>query len=137
MTDIEELARRFAARALRRDEWTHAVHLAIGCWFVTRYGADGAIERLRTGICRLNETHGTINSPTSGYHETITRAYVRILADFLAACPPETTLQDRIAAVTTGPLAQKDLLSAYYSRDRLMSPRARLEWIEPDLKPLP
>ena len=31
-----------------------------------------------------------------------------------------------------GPLAARDVLFTFYSRDRLMSTTARLEWLEPD-----
>jgi hypothetical protein len=33
--------------------------------------------------------------------------------------------------------ANKDLPLEYYSRDHLMSWEARIDWVEPDIKPLP
>ena len=82
MTDaeLENLVKRFAERSLPKPEWTHAAHLAVGLWHVSRYGRDDALARLRAGISRLNESHGTVNSATGGYHETVTRAYVQLLA---------------------------------------------------------
>ena len=35
-----------------------------------------------------------------------------------------------------GPLAVRDVLFTFYSRDRLMSTTARLEWLEPDRAPI-
>jgi pyrimidine operon attenuation protein/uracil phosphoribosyltransferase len=134
--DLERLASRFVAATLPKPEWTHLAHLKVGAWHVDRYGPAEALARLRTRITRLNERHGTINSASSGYHETITRAYVRLLAQFLDACPPGLLLGDRAARLVSGPLADKNVLFAFYSRDRLMSPRARAEWVEPDLAPL-
>lgn len=134
--DIDDLAARFFDGTLPRAEWTHLAHLAVGTWHVHRYGADEALARLRAGIRRLNDNHGTINSSTSGYHETVTRAYVQLLSQFVERCPAEMTLQQRMLSVIDGPLADRNVLLRFYSRDRLMSPLARAEWIEPDLAPL-
>ena len=105
-------------------------------WHVDRYGALEALARLRVGIRRLNESHGTPNSDTNGYHETITRAYVLLLSEFLEACPAELPLAERVAQVIAGPLADKNVLFRFYSRERLMSTAARMAWLEPDIAAL-
>ncbi len=133
---LENLAARFASATIPKTEWTHRTHLAVGMWHVRRYGPEEALERLRTGIRRLNDAHGTPNSDTHGYHETVTRAYVLLLADFLAAGPPDTPLAERLQALLASPLAAKDVLFTYYSRQRLQSAQARARWEEPDLAPL-
>jgi hypothetical protein len=126
-------AARFVSRSLPKEAWTHAAHLTVGAWRVERHGAAGALERLRTGIRRLNESHGRENTATAGYHETITAAYVALLAAFLAGGPPGLTLNDRIARLLASPLAERDILFRAYSCERLMSTAARAGWIEPDL----
>jgi hypothetical protein len=131
--DLGDFAARFVGGTLPREEWTHAAHLAVGAWHVHRYGADEALARLRTGIRRLNESHGTVNSATSGYHETVTRAYVRLLSQFLAACPASLPLTARVERLLGGPLADRSVLMRFYSRDALMSERARAGWVEPDI----
>jgi hypothetical protein len=135
-TELDDLVMRFAECSLPKPEWTHAAHLAVGLWHVSRYGRDEALARLRLGISRLNESHGTINSPTGGYHETVTRAYVQLLVAF-AARHPGMTDADRVTALLAGPLADKQALQRFYSRRRLDSVEARLGWAEPDLAPLP
>jgi hypothetical protein len=134
--DIDDLAARFQSCTLRTEEWTHTAHLVVGLWHVSRYGADEALTRLRSGIRRLNESHGSVNSATSGYHETITAAYVQLLSQFLAGCPSEVPIADCVTQLLDGPLAAKDVLLTFYSRERLMSPEARAAWVEPDLAPL-
>ena len=138
MTDaeLEELVRRFNACALSRPEWTHAAHLTVGLWHVSRYGRQDALARLRAGITRLNESNGVVNSATSGYHETVTRAYVDLLADF-AARHAEKTPAERVTALLADPLADKQALLRFYSRPLLTSSAARLDWVKPDLAPLP
>jgi hypothetical protein len=136
MTDAEldDLVRRFTERTLTKPEWTHAAHLAVGLWHVGRYGRDDALLRLRSAITRLNESHGTVNSATGGYHETITRAYIELLSAF-AARHADKTPAERVTALLAGPLADKKALLRFYSRERLESVQARLGWAEPDLAP--
>ena len=138
MTDVEleSLVKRFAEPSLPKPEWTHAAHLAVGLWHVSRYGRDDALTRLRAAISRLNESHGTVNSATGGYHETITRAYVQLLAAF-AASHADKTAAERVVALLTDPLSHKHALLRFYSRPRLESSEARLGWVDPDLAPLP
>jgi len=134
---LDALAERFAAAAIPATEWTHQTHLTIGAWHVARFGADAAMERLRVGIRRLNAAHGTIDSDTRGYHETITRAYVRLLAAFLRARPDGEALDASVAALLATPLAARDVLTRHYSKTVLFSVEARRRWVEPDLEPLP
>lgn len=133
---VDQLAARFLACAIPREEWTHHAHLVVGAWHVHRYGPERALALLRVGIRRLNEANGVVNSAASGYHETITRAYVALLAQLLDACPVGMSLGERVVRIVAGPLADKDVLFTFYSRARLMSAAGRAAWIEPDLAPL-
>lgn len=133
--DPDTLAARFAQCRISHADWTHQAHLVVGLWHVHRFGADRALELLREGIRRLNDSHGTPNSPTRGYHETITRAYVELLSRFLADGPANATLQERATELLASPLAGRDSLLRFYSRERLMSPEARAAWVVPDLQP--
>jgi adenylate kinase family enzyme len=134
--DALALGTRFEACAIPPRAWTHAAHLTVGLWHVDRYGPEAALARLRTGIRRLNESHGGVNSETRGYHETITAAYVTLLAQFLGLRGNGESLGRSVTRLLEGPLAARDMLLRFYSRDRLMSTTARAEWIEPDLAPL-
>ena len=126
----DELAQGFIEATLPEGEWTHRAHLIVGAWHVRRYGAEDALVRLRDGIRRLNDAHGTPNTESEGYHETVTRAYVALIADFLAR-------QDDIDALVQSPIADKRILLEHYSRELLLSERARAEWVSPDRAPLP
>jgi hypothetical protein len=124
---LDDLAARFAACTVPAAEWTHMAHLRVGLWHVRRYGAADALDRLRAGIRRLNESHGNTNTETSGYHETITVAYVQLLATFLDTCAD---------ALLAGPLGERTVLLTYWSKELLMSTEARTGWVPPDLAPL-
>jgi hypothetical protein len=134
---LDDFVARFHERTLLKSEWTHAAHLSVGAWHVHRFGVEEAVNRLRRGIRALNDSHGTANTDSGGYHETITRAYAHLIAEFLDRRPQSSTLVQRVGALLASPLAHKDALLEYYSKDRLMSAAARREWNCPDLKPLP
>jgi NTE family protein len=134
--DVEDLAARFAVPSLQKAEWTHVAHLAVGAWHVEHYGAAEALTRLRDGIRRLNVSIGGANTPSSGYHETITAAYVTMLAAYLEACPAGLPLQVRVDRLLSGPLAARDMLFTFYSRECLFSTAARAGWVDPDRTPL-
>jgi len=133
--ELDDLVARFRARSLPKDEWTHRAHLAVGTWHVHEHGSDEALALLRDGITRLNEAHGTVNSENSGYHETVTRAYVRLLSEFIST-QAGLARADCVQALLASPLAEKTALFRYYSRTSLGSVTARKGWVEPDLEPL-
>jgi len=135
-TMLDDLGARFERCAIPAKEWTHAAHLVVGLWHVHRFGADDALVRLRSGIRRLNESHGGVNSETNGYHETITAVFVQLLAQFLESSRTTLSLDMRAIELLAGPLADRDMLFTFYSRERLMSTTARLGWVEPDVAPV-
>ena len=108
--DIDDLASRFHACALARNEWTHEAHLTMGLWHLHRYTAEESLWRLREGIRQLNASMGNINSATSGYHETITRAYVHLLSEFLATCPDGMHLGLRVTLLWNSVVADRNVL---------------------------
>ncbi len=132
----ERIAQGFNDRSLPHAEWNHEAHLRVGLWHVLRYPPDVALNHLRTRIRAYNEACGVENSDTSGYHETITRAYVVLIADFVGSRSRNEPLE-QLADALVDALGSRDLLLEYFSRSRLMSPRARRTWVEPDCMGLP
>jgi hypothetical protein len=127
---LDHLIERFEACTLPKAEWTHQAHLAVGAWHVHRYGTAAAMGRLRDGIRRLNDSHGTVNSATSGYHETITHAYVTLLAEYFSR-PGSSSLAERVSQLLESPLAARDALQRFYSREVLGSKEARAGLVPP------
>jgi hypothetical protein len=88
------------------------------------------------GIRALNVSNGVANTPTEGYHETITAAYVTLIGEFLAAADPALTLERKVEQMLAGPIAERTVLLRFWSQERLMSPAARAAWVAPDRAPL-
>jgi hypothetical protein len=129
--DIEALIRSFEDGSLARSEWTHASHLLVALWYMTRHPRDQATRLVRDGIRRYNHIHGR----DSGYHETITLAWVAVIARFLARADRDRPISELAASLIDG-CGDKDYLLRYYSREVLMSDEARRDWVPPDLRPI-
>lgn len=135
--EIERIASGFADLSLPKAEWTHQAHFATALWLLLMR-PDILPERdMPAMIRRYNESVGGVNSDTSGYHETITQASIRMARSLLAGLPADIGPAQALAALLASPLGDKDWLFAYWSRARLMSVEARRGWVEPDITPLP
>jgi hypothetical protein len=135
LDQIASLVARWADCTLPCVEWTHRAHLTVGLWLSRELPPREALDRVRAGIRRYNTTCGVENSTTRGYHETLTRFYMAMIAAYLGRCLD----RDDWVAVTNGlieHLGDRDLPLRYYTRERLMSAEARSGWVPPDLQPL-
>ena len=133
MTDaeIEAFVRSFEDGSLPRSEWTHSSHLVVALWYLSRHPRDEATRLVRDGIRRYNHIHGR----DSGYHETITLAWIAVIARFLARCDRARPISV-LAEALVDRCGDKDYLLRYYSREVLMSDAARQAWVQPDRGPI-
>ncbi|PVM87248.1 hypothetical protein [Caulobacter radicis] len=133
--DVARLAERLLDRSLPKAEWTHAAHLSATLRLVRI--RDEGLERDLPGIIRAyNEAVGGVNDDTSGYHETITQAYLAAIRGFVAALPADLDDGEAAARLLATPLGDRAWPLAFWSRERLFSIAARRGWMEPDLAPL-
>lgn len=131
-----EIVDGFRTRSLPEPRWTHQAHLVVGLWHVLNLPPDAVLDALRRGIRAYNESVGTPNTDTDGYHETITRFYAWAIAKFVAEARSGASLLELANALLGSRYATRSFPFEYYSRDRLLSVAARRAWLEPDLKPL-
>ena len=130
MTDayIESFVQAFEDGSLSRSEWTHSRHLVMALWYLRRHNRDEATRLIRDGIQRHNESQGNF----TGYHETITLAWVAVIERFLAVRDLDVPVSV-LAGELLGQCGDKDYLLRFYSRERLFSDEARACWVPPDL----
>jgi hypothetical protein len=133
-----ELWRAFHDCTLPAAQWTHAAHLRIAWLHLARYELDEAHLRMRIGIIRLNAAHGLVETAARGYHETLTRVWLVLVAAARRRAPgPDSThLVAAPGDAAPGGLDREAPL-AYYSRARLFSVAARARFVAPDLAELP
>ena len=131
--DDKTLFKQFNALELPKSYWTHNTHLRIGYLYLTHYSFDTALSKLRNGITALNKVHGVKESLDSGYHETITVAWLRLIQHLMTHYPDVIDSQTFIHHFRN-PLA-KDRLLRFYSEQRLWSSKAKTTFLEPDRTP--
>ena len=78
-----------------------------------------------------------MNSDSEGYHETITRAYLRGIRLFLEEADRAEPLHELVNELLLSPMGRRDWPLRFWSKDRLMSVEARRHFVEPDLAALP
>jgi len=135
--ETDALVQAFLAGTLPKPEWTHEAHLRVGLWHIRAYGAAEALACLRAAIRRYNEAVGTPNTDTSGYHETLTVIYVRLIAASLVANTGSALGAEALESAVLDRCEARDLPFRFYSRERLFSAEARHSFVAPDLAPLP
>ena len=129
----------------------------MGYLYVTRFGLAGAIPKVTAGIRAYNQSQNIVDTPTSGYHETMTLAWLHLVAAMLAVYAILTGAVTPTAHSASSPprmrrggpprrwgnlqrqtqLHEKKLLRLFYSRERFCSPEAKYSFVPPDLAPLP
>lgn len=134
LAEIERLVTGFETATLPRPEWTHRAHLTVATWYLARHPVARATPLIRNGILKLNAALGIVSDADHGYHETITRFYIGLIAHHLRTAGSNTSLVDAVNSLlaTRGHVG---LPMEYYRREHLMSREARARWVEPDLKP--
>ncbi|MEG4286858.1 hypothetical protein QUB68_27525 [Microcoleus sp. A006_D1] len=131
--EIDSLIHAFQECSLPRNQWTHAAHLTVALWYLFYDSEPEAINAIRNGIKRYNSVQGIEMTKDGGYHETLTLFWVQTVRRYLA----EEKQNRSIVHLANGLIEQyadRTLPFRYYTRDRLMSWEARINWVEPDLR---
>jgi hypothetical protein len=125
--ELADLVELFEACALPCERWTHRAHLEVAATYAVRYPLHQATDRIRLNIRRYNESLGNF----TGYHETITVAFMRLVAARLREERPAELAG--FVNDLAGRFRVNSLLD-YYSETRLWSAEARERFVEPDVK---
>ena len=128
----ETLVQKFENGTLLKSEWTHEAHLIVGLKMVLTYG-EQSFPEMKKRIIHFNTSVGTINSETSGYHETLTVFWLWAIKQF---CDEKRITQFDVDAVDEllfyEPLSRRNLVEDYYSEAILLLPEARRRYIRSD-----
>jgi GNAT superfamily N-acetyltransferase len=124
----------FRYSTLPEAEWTHRSHLRVAFLHLARWSLDEAHLRMRVGIIRLNATHGLEETAERGYHETMTRVWLALVAHTRAA---DAHASSEAFLAAHPDLLDKQLPLRFYSRQRLLALEARTVFVQPDVAPVP
>jgi hypothetical protein len=135
MTDDEKFLADFEACRLPLATWHHRDHLKIAYLYLRRYALEEAGTRVRTGIRAHNAAHNLPDLPMSGYHETMTQAWMHLVHFSLCEFGPAASADE--FCDKNPQLSQKNLLRFFYTAEVFLSPLAKTEFLEPDVIPFP
>lgn len=130
--EIDKFLAAFESGTLPKERWTHSAHLLTGACYVHSLGEAPAIDKMRMCVRRYNEAVGGKNTETSGYHETITIAWIKLLTQLLRETPPRERAEFAHFAVERFS-ADRSIFSRYYDFDLVKSVEARRTWVSPTL----
>ena len=134
-SEIDAFLAAFEGCTLPKERWTHGAHLLTGACYVHGLGRDAALERMRVCVRRYNESVGGKNTDTSGYHETITVMWIRLLDGLRREVGAMERAEFAKLAVERF-VGEKDVFKRYYDFDVVGSVEARREWVAPNLMEL-
>jgi len=142
--EIIYIANGVMRRTLPKSEWTHGAHFAFAVWLLNHASIQADAE-IGNFIKKYNEATGVQNTDNDGYHETITKASLRVAKNFVQranAVPGflvpgiDGRFYNTVNAIMASSYGQANWVLQYWSKDRLFCSKARHEWVAPDLKEL-
>jgi hypothetical protein len=122
--DTDFLALLEAGR-LPAAEFDHRGHLRAGFLYLRRHGFPGACVAMKSAIQRF----ATALGKRTLYHETLTVAYLALIAERLAEEPAELGFDDFLDRYPE--LASREYLQRYYPAGELDSAEARATFVLP------
>jgi hypothetical protein len=122
MIDDEHFLQQFENRTFPLDQWHHRAHVKLAYLYAIRFGHDIAAQKLRAGIKAYNAANQIVDQPTSGYHETMTMAWLHIIFTTIQVYGSCATADDFFDFHPQ--LGQKKILRLFYSPELFMSPAA-------------
>jgi hypothetical protein len=112
-------------------QFRHRQHINLAFLAIQRYGMPEAIAKICSWIRHIS----AYEQAPQKYHHTVSRAWVEIVAQHVAADPQSTGFD--IFAGRHPTLLDKRLLNRHYRSATLAAEPARRGWVEPDLLPFP
>lgn len=125
MTDNEFLDQ-FEACSLPKCYFNHQGHIRMTWLYLSRYPFIEAESRIITGIKKYAASLGA----SQIYHETMTKAWIRIIAKRMQLSSQINNFKDLIEQ--NQDLFNKDIISHYYSKALIERQDARTTWVMPD-----
>jgi len=121
----------FEAGAFAPADFSHRAHIRLAYVYLAESDVDLALERMRAALVSFLSHHGI---PASKYHATLTRAWILAVDHFMHRSTKASSADDFIAR---SPLLLDSKIMLTHSAELLFSDRARADFVEPNLDPIP
>jgi hypothetical protein len=127
MTD-DELIEGFESGQLAAAAFGHAEHVRVAWWYLRHADLPEGLCRFTSALRRFAAAQGAADR----YHETITVAFVLVIADRLGTTGRDATWEAFAAANADLLSWRPSVLETYYTEETLWSARARRAFVMPD-----
>ena len=134
----KDLITQFEGLTLPFENWTHRTHVRVAYLYAIAMPYPEALDTIRKRIQAFNRKNKVMESPTSGYNETTTVAFMKLIVSTIQAYGDIKPTSDSESFCDTHPhLLSKTILRLFYSPERRGHPDAKTKFVEPDLCRLP
>jgi len=122
----------FEAGAYAPADFGHRAHVRLAYVYLATNDVERATTLMRAAIVNFLRHHGIAHTK---YHETLTHAWILAVFHFMHRTTEASSAEEFIER--TPLLLDSRIMMTHYSAERLFSPHARHEFVEPDLDPIP
>ena len=130
MNDTQLLSA-FESQSISNEDWSHEYHIRVATIYLSQHSFDNALDKVKSGIKKLNAENQVPESQFRGFHETLTVGWLKLVEARLKNSKVTSSLE---LIDQNTELLNPRLLSEYYSSGSLMSLEAKTRFIQPDLK---
>ncbi len=134
---VRSLGEGLLDHSLPVEDWTYAAHCAAAIYFTLERPELDLPRRMPVIIRSYNIAKGVRNTGTGGHHETLTQLCLKTIVQFLSVLGDGMSLYEIVNFFIRSPFGKLDYFLMFYSRDQLFSPKARRQFVEPDIRPFP
>ena len=127
--EIFEIVRGLENGTIGREDWRHAEHLTVACYYAFHLNYETALKKMRDGIFNLLNAFKIDLSTEMPYHETLTVFWMHTIFDLKENQTSLVEFTNQILKIG----GDKDFPMKFYSRELLFSPEARLKFVAADL----
>jgi hypothetical protein len=128
----QEFLRSFDECEVAPADFNHKAHLKLAYILLAMHGVKGAAPRFRSALQAFLQRNGI--DPTK-YHETMTQAWLLAVLHFMERAGTTANAEEFVKASPV--LHDPKIMLTHYSQELIRSDRARREFVDPDLDPIP
>jgi len=127
-----EFRTQFESCSFPVSDFDHRAHLRLAYIYLAEDETEAAYQSMRSALHAYLEHLGI---GMAKYHDTITRAWILAVRHFMEVTPQSISAESFIDK--NPKMLDSKIMMTHYSAEVLFSDKARANFVEPDLDPIP
>ncbi len=123
---------RFEACEVPPSQFSHRAHLRLAYVYLCENDPETSIMLMKEALLRFLR-HNSIDP--KHYHQTLTSAWILAVHHFMNKATYSDSAESLVSQFPQ--MQDSEIMKTHYSSEKLFSNRARLEFVQPDLDPIP